>query len=1316
MDRLDTSREERLQELRRQLLRAASSRDDEYGMSVRAAFPEQQEERIERLRELRAEQQRIESQRFEQERGEGFRGEPTRTERAASAVGGFAREAVAPIRRAGLGLATALPGIGLQSQLARQLERGEITQEQHDETIDTILREMNITPDMSRARATRQVGADVGLTGLSALGGAQVGQVIRGGQTLRAGRALRTGRLERGTSMAGTPGATARTAEQAARRRALTAQTATDTTLGAGISGAYRAGDPEATGGQIAAEAAIGGALGGVLAGGIGGALSAREGRRLAQRASAEAIDAIPTQPVIRAMTAEELTPDVPRLTGRKDLAYEPAGETLYHGGAPIDDKTLSSSELGYSLTSNERVADWFAKKGGGSAVTAYRLKPSARVLKTDDIPQRLKDNFTEFDPNKSLAENIKDTPARRKDAERQLVKYARDNNYDAIDMRGKPFVLGGDFVLDNEAEVRILASNAVEAVPQPSVNVPRLMAPAERPAGTGVVREAAFEFDPALQQRYNEIDSQLTAAQREGASITPERARQLMREREELAERLVASGKRAESPNQQIGASGQQTTNEVVGTINASTDTASGASQVASRASNAARIINDKLGVSDYTGRITDNLSSFFKSLEGVLESTGGREITSNFYRRVIGGIANRNEHQQVLARTLNANLGWTNRQKRQLGNQVGDLLRTVPNEDMASMTAEQIARQYNTSTDIASAAQTVRRHFDDMLEAVNEARAAQGRNAIEYREQYMPQWARRGRVSDQAGVTEETGLEEIFTAFAQRRGAQEADFERNVFRVLDQYHRGAANEVYLQPVVNTLRQMSRELAPINQRAASFLNEFIDTGIMKTRPAGWDRAWGIERGTARHRVLQRIALARSLSGLVGNIRWMIFTMPQTLSVTAGKFGVRNTARGMLDYFTDPNIRREVQDLEIFRLKRGSSVGATAGGQLDRLAESVLKTRREFLNDFMNVPANFIETVLDGSSAAAARRAAIDGVQTGSMTGQGLRNYMNHAIEVTQSVYAPETRALIAQNLMTRSGFPFQTYSTEMWRHVNNLARGKGAGWNQTAAGRLQQATTMITAIVLANELQKMATGRNLATPGSVVPYVGDGVNMAVDGIFGTEFSFSDNLQLTAFQGDARRLQQIYGDLQESVDERDGQLIEGVKEYIENGNTRRLRSLAVTWGLGFSGIGGAATVNNIIDVAQAYNNEVIGVSRGNEIPFDRNLGNVLATSLSGIYSSPDVRSYYELQDQIWETSQERGRINTQINELIRAGNITEASVLAGRYNQQLAELEQRLQRENVSDRSDIQERIDRLKYPMTGGSLSEQSIRSRRNQ
>jgi len=579
----------------------------------------------------------------------------------------------------------------------------------------------------------------------------------------------------------------------------------------------------------------------------------------------------------------------------------------------------------------------------------------------------------------------------------------------------------------------------------------------------------------------------------------------------------------------------------------------------------------NAILKKSTYGGKVSDNISSFVRSIENAFENSGGKQLTTELYDKVYRRITQRNTLQNILAETLNKKLGLNNKQKIKIGERVGDLLRSVPDEDMNMLSPEDLATKYGSDVEVSKAAKTVKTHFRQVLDEVNKVRVQRGQDEIPFEPSYMPQWAEPSGGKPGKRITPD----EKFNPFAQKRTGNNQDFEKNVFKVLDQYNRYAANEVRLTPAVQHVKGWIKVLEESgNTKGAKWLDDFIQTALVKNRPGTLDEWAGVVPGTKRSAVLNKINIARSLSGLVGNITWMVKTQPQSLATTVGKMGYKNTLKGAMDWFTDPAIRKMVKNTDTYKLKRSQSVGATAGGQLDRLSSSVLKTRREFANDFMNVPANYIEQSLDGIAAAAARRRGLGHVKNGVMNEAGLNNMMNWGIEATQSVYVAEARPLIMQNISARAGFPFQTYSFEMWRHLNNIAKGQGSGFRLEKTQRVVQATKMITAIMLANAAQKAFTDDNVASPGSVIPIAGGAVNKAIDSVAGTEFSYYGNRTI-ALENDATRI------------------ISSVKSFADDGDTEALTKSLISWGMGLSGIGGASTVNRIIDGAVETDKETI---------------------------------------------------------------------------------------------------------------------------
>lgn len=125
--------------------------------------------------------------------------------------------------------------------------------------------------------------------------------------------------------------------------------------------------------------------------------------------------------------------------------------DKLYRGGSGFDENRIT--DIGSSFTRNEKVANSFASRslldhGSGSIADAY-LSKNAKLLKFADLPENLK-NF----PGKEKGLEVGDSHLDK------VAKYARDNGFDAVDL--KDFDKKTHFGTLNEDEVRVLNRDAL--------------------------------------------------------------------------------------------------------------------------------------------------------------------------------------------------------------------------------------------------------------------------------------------------------------------------------------------------------------------------------------------------------------------------------------------------------------------------------------------------------------------------------------------------------------------------------------------------------------------------------------------------------------------------------------------------------------------------------------------------------------------------------------------------------------------------------------------------------------------------------------
>jgi len=557
------------------------------------------------------------------------------------------------------------------------------------------------------------------------------------------------------------------------------------------------------------------------------------------------------------------------------------------------------------------------------------------------------------------------------------------------------------------------------------------------------------------------------------------------------------------------------------------------------------------------YKGGPSDTISSFAKTIDGMYESQGAG-VAVKKVDKLYGSVADRNEQITSLANTLNENFRVSMKFKRTKGTKVGELLEKIPDKELTSGTTETLVRKYGADSEMVEAAKSIRQHYVETLEQVNKARVARGQEAIPARKNYMTHMVELIKEGD-AGSGRGLISDEKFNPSALARAKNLQDYEKNVYKTLDVYNRRVANEIHLTPAIKEMKELQSALTKDgNTSGAEFVGRYIKEGLLGETPAA-DAAIGLMKGSKAYNVVQRINMARSLGGIVGNLRFLTVTQPASLSLAVGKAGPKNFLKGVFNYLTDPALRKEIKELNVVRLKSSQNIGTTAGGQLDFQKGTIYKTRIQSFNDVLGSASNWLEKHITGISASAGKQRAR---QIG-LKGKDQDMFAGHIAEVTQSMYSPETRAQLLNNISIRAGFPFQTFAFESYRHLKNIA-GKGTGGIPLEMSkRFQQGIGLVVSTMLYNYMTEKTTGSKVTTPGSTIPLAGNLLDRSLKAV-GVAKDAPDR-PTTAPEADIEKLTR------------------GIGDFAKDGDTTKLRQLLIFWGTGLAGLGGGAQVSRMVD-------------------------------------------------------------------------------------------------------------------------------------
>ena len=521
-----------------------------------------------------------------------------------------------------------------------------------------------------------------------------------------------------------------------------------------------------------------------------------------------------------------------------------------------------------------------------------------------------------------------------------------------------------------------------------------------------------------------------------------------------------------------------------------------------------------------------------------------------------------------------------------------------------------------------ISKMAEEVRVVLDGLRKEANVVRKALGKSEIGYIEDYAPHLQETGFWS-KLWADKRTTISDAFdyiipnakkNPHALPRKGGMGNLETDFFKLYDSYLEAISSDIYITKTIEQLKAVNQVVKANGlNKLSKVIEDTIRSGFVG-KPGVLDKMVGLDVGTKRRMIVAGINQARNISALAGNLVWTFVFQPASfLGMTFPRVGgithgLQNMVGGAVDFALNP---KAINQLSSFRLKTGTaSLGTTLAGDVDRTARRVAKTKIDSFNSFATYLSDQMEYWLSGVSGAAGMREA----KRLGLKSADQKTFANYVIEGTQSAYNKEARPRMLQNLSVRAVAPFQTFAFELYRFSRTLI-GQGGGLPLEKSQRLNQIIALIVGTYVYNEYSEKMTGRKLIPS---LPVVGSTVNKLVGkGLVAT------GLREQGYEGGDRSPVAPLADFEN--------ILNAGKDYIELGKTDKLRKELTKWGMGFSGIGGAATVNRFVD-GMIANAKGFVETRGGDIAFPvEGIDKVLAP-IVGPYSTRAGIEYSESFD------------------------------------------------------------------------------------
>jgi len=440
----------------------------------------------------------------------------------------------------------------------------------------------------------------------------------------------------------------------------------------------------------------------------------------------------------------------------------------------------------------------------------------------------------------------------------------------------------------------------------------------------------------------------------------------------------------------------------------------------------------------------------------------------------------------------------------------------------------------------------------------------------------------------------------------------------ETNAWKLIESYIDNVSNDIFISPQIEQLKAIGAVVKGRGQFGmARFLDDYIRNSLVG-KPGQLDSLLGITEGTLTRKALERVNMARNISALAFNIVWTVFVQPASLVLTVARGGgvtrgIQNTMKGFWRFAFDSTRNARIRELPTLVIKtKGASLGMTGAGDLDRMAGKIFKGKLESFNDFVGKIADGMEYWLTGGSMSVGYE---EGAKLG-LKGKDADIFANWLGGASQSQYNKEARALLMQNLTIRGAFPFSTYAFEVWRFSKTLI-GKQGGMPLEKSQRLSQAIMFMAGAYIYNQYLEVTTGRKIFTVGSGIPIVGGLIDRSI------------NKGRVALGFESK---EIGGGRAPIAPEEDvNNFVEAVGAYVNDDNISPLRKELIKWGMGFTGISGATTINRFIDGMIASTQGYVTTKSGTPA-FIIEGGDRYIAPLLGPYSTKAGKAYLQQQE------------------------------------------------------------------------------------
>ncbi len=524
-------------------------------------------------------------------------------------------------------------------------------------------------------------------------------------------------------------------------------------------------------------------------------------------------------------------------------------------------------------------------------------------------------------------------------------------------------------------------------------------------------------------------------------------------------------------------------------------------------------------------------------------------------------------------------------------------------------------------TVADIRLQANQLRNFFNETINEQNAMRRIRRQPLIKYRLWYSPEimrditmWERFGMIGKKvkeimsaADLPDYVFPNKPYNAreLAREHGIPYEDRILSAIKLMELYIVSAGQDIFNTSIIQNNKAFIQQLESLGYKnSANSLGAWTAEAYAGIKPQ-IDRTFKVSPGVSR--VARKFNSIRNMGVFPLNFSWSLLTQTSSFALTIGRYGAINSMRGMLDYLDAHKLQMISKTYYSYVVKASDSGAVTQQDAGNRLARKmrIYTTPQDMINDWSTI---FLEEIEKALTAISIQAAYYDGKSRG-LEGEALLNFASDGGGKTQSMYNDEDKPRMLRALTVKTLAPFQTFNFEVMNTLREWA-GKTGTPPDTKMAAIWTLIRFLAACSLFSTIAKRLANKEVwSWSRPPLPF--------------SEFWFSPIYKKLAgeYAGNAAGLT---SPVQSATS-----IAQGINDWLDAGDTRRIRNELIRYGAGFFGIPGGGQISRTVDTLIAYSKGGLYDKAGKRMFKVETPQDLAQGVFSGVWTTKGGREYLE---------------------------------------------------------------------------------------